>query len=357
MGSLFTNLLKEGESLFRDTVPLDFDYIPKVLKYREAPQRQFASAIKPLLADRSGRNLFVHGAPGVGKTVACRHVLKELEEETDAVIPFYINCWKHNTPYKMLLEMCSQLGIRLITSQKTPELFDKLKAIVNRKKAVVVFDEIDKADVVDMLYMVLEDIYKKSIFLITNYRSKVQEMDERIASRLNPELVEFLPYSAQETRGILEERMHYAFVPGVWDADAFALVAEHTAKAGDIRQGLFLMRESGTLAEEKASRRITGEHVRAAISKATQFSVNAYASLDDELKSILALVNAHRGLKMGELFQEYLAKGGTISYRSFTRKIEQLEKGRFVATERVAGGREGNTTLVRMFGEKKLTEF
>ncbi len=116
---LFKDMLKADESLFRDTVPLDFDYIPKVLKYREVSQRQFALAIKPLLQERSGRNLFVHGVPGVGKTVACKHVLKELEDETDAVVPLYINCWKHNSTFKIILEMCSLLGLRLIPNMKT----------------------------------------------------------------------------------------------------------------------------------------------------------------------------------------------------------------------------------------------
>ena len=78
---LFKNLLKSDESLFRDTIPLDFDYMPKLVPFRTAQQRQFALAIKPLLQEHTGRNLFVYGAPGVGKTVACKHVLKELEEE------------------------------------------------------------------------------------------------------------------------------------------------------------------------------------------------------------------------------------------------------------------------------------
>jgi len=39
---LFSDMLKEGESLFRDTVVLDFDFQPKLLKFRENEQMRFA---------------------------------------------------------------------------------------------------------------------------------------------------------------------------------------------------------------------------------------------------------------------------------------------------------------------------
>ena len=80
--SMFKDMLKSGETLFRDTVVLDYDFQPKIMKYRETEQKQFAIAIRPLLQGHNGRNLFVYGVPGVGKTTACKHVLRELEEET-----------------------------------------------------------------------------------------------------------------------------------------------------------------------------------------------------------------------------------------------------------------------------------
>ena len=59
---MFKDMLGSEESLFRDSVALDYDYLPKILKYREQEQRHFATCIKPLLANRNGRNLFVSGA-------------------------------------------------------------------------------------------------------------------------------------------------------------------------------------------------------------------------------------------------------------------------------------------------------
>jgi archaeal cell division control protein 6 len=201
--SLFKDMLKSGESLFCDTVFLSYDFQPKLLFGRENEQQRFAVAIRPLLAGHSGRNVFVYGAPGIGKTTACKHVLRELEEETSDVIPLYINCWKENTTYKIFSKICHDLGFKFIQNKKTPELFILIKNKLNKGSAVFIFDEIDKLEETDFLYTILEDIYRKSIFLITNYRDSYGEMDERIRSRLNPEFLYFRGYNETELRDIL----------------------------------------------------------------------------------------------------------------------------------------------------------
>ena len=44
--SIFDDMLKDGESLFRDEIPLDFSFIPKPLKYRENEQRIIQKALR-----------------------------------------------------------------------------------------------------------------------------------------------------------------------------------------------------------------------------------------------------------------------------------------------------------------------
>ena len=108
--TIFDDMLKDGESLFRDEMPLDFSYIPKPLKYRENEQHTIASCMKPLFENSNGRNAFVFGRAGIGKTVAVKHLLNEIEENHDEVIPLYVNCWQKNTTYKIMVDMCEQLG-------------------------------------------------------------------------------------------------------------------------------------------------------------------------------------------------------------------------------------------------------
>lgn len=354
--TIFKDMLRSGESLFRDTVMLDFDFQPKVLQYRENEQQRFAVAIRPLLQGQTGRNLFVYGAPGIGKTTACKHVLRELQEETEDVIPLYVNCWKENTTYKIFFNLCEQLGFAFLQNKKTPELFALIKNTLNKKSAVFVFDEIDKLEETDFLYTILEDIYRKSIFLITNYRDSYTNFDERIRSRLAPEFLAFKPYNEPEIAGILKTRRDYAFVQGCWDEEAFKELVEKCTETMDVRVGLYLMQEAGRIAEEKSSRQITLLQVSEAVRKVDDFHIKPKDDLDGEAQEILQLVKEQSGLKIGNLYEAYVSLGKEMSYKGFQRRIAKLSDGHFISTEKTLG-EGGNTTLVHYAAEKKLTEF
>lgn len=352
---LFKDLLRSDESLFRDTIALDFDYQPKILKYRENEQRRLALAIKPLLSGSNGRNVFICGPPGVGKTTACKHVLKELEEESPDIQPLYINCWKENSTFKVLLRICEMLGFTFLQNKRTGELADLIKKKLNKHSAVFVFDEIDKAEEHDFLYGFLEDIYRKSIILITNYQDTFSRLDERIRSRFGPEFVTFGTYSPEEIKGILLERRGYAFVPGVWEEEMFNNIVEKTAQIGDVRLGLYLMRESGLIAEEKSARVIGRTHVQEALQRADAFQSKKTAELDESLQGLLKFVQDNNGEKIGDLFTKYKELvGEDVSYRTFQRKITKLEEGQFISTKNLVG-KDGNTTLVSC--NKRLTDF
>ncbi len=353
------DVLGSNESLIKNEMPLDFSYIPKLVPYREAQQRAVAAAIKPLFQRRTGRNMFLYGPPGVGKTVAVKHLLSEIEEETDEIIPFYVNCWQKNTAFKILIELCDVIGYKFVQNKRTEELFNVIKQFLNTsdRAAVFVFDEIDKIEDMDFVYNLLEDIYRKSVIMITNYKDYITELDERIKSRLNAELLEFKPYNASETRGILEQRKEAAFVPGVWNDDAFSLIAKKTAAIGDVRSGLYLMKEAAMVAEDRASKSITLEDVNAAMKKFDDFNVKKTEELDDDIKMILELSKQHSGCKIGELYKHYQEKGGRMVYKTFQRRITKLEEDRFINTKKIEGGREGKTTIIHYGAEKKLTDY
>src|SRR3990167_9147354 len=183
-----------------------------------------------------------------------KHVLKELEEESEDVIPVYVNCWQKNTSFKILLEICDILGYKLTHNKRSDELFDVIKKLLNKKCAVFALDEADKLEDLDFLYSLLEEIYKKSIFLITNHHDFIENLDMRVKSRLLPEIMEFKAYNLAETRGILKQRSDSAFYPDVFDDDAFEFVAKKAFELKDIRSGLHLMRECANMAENKSSK-------------------------------------------------------------------------------------------------------
>src|SRR3989338_3657371 len=279
MCGLFKDILGSSETLFKNDVELDYSFQPKLIPYREKEQKFIAVCIKPLFQEKNGKNVFIFGQPGVGKTAACRHILNELEEETEEIVPIYINCWQRNTTYKIILEICELMGFKFVQNKKTEELFRWIKQALNKKSAVFVFDEADKLEDLDFMYMILEEIYKKTIILIANHRDWVMDLDERIKSRLMPEVTEFKPYNYEETKGILKQRMDAAFHPNAWDEGAFELIARKTADLQDMRTGLHLMKESGLIAEGKSSRKILPEHAQAALAKINNFTIKKTSDL------------------------------------------------------------------------------
>lgn len=358
MTSIFKDMLKSDETVFRDTVALDYDFVPKLVPFRDMQQKEIASCIKPLFDRRNGRNILVFGPPGIGKTVACKHLFNELENETDDVVPLYINCWENNTSYKIVLELCRLMDYKFTMNKKTDELFKIIKEELNRSSVVFCFDEIDKASDHDFLYFILENIYRRCIVLITNLKEWVVDLDSRIKSRLTPSMLEFAPYNAQEIKGILKERLRYAFSKDAWDTQAFHEAAKKAAEIGDVRIGLHILKEAGHFAEDDSSRNILMKHVQKAIKKIDEFSIKSKDLLDEDTKLVLKIIKVNDGQKIGNLFRLYQEDGGKGVYKSFQRKIKKLQDGKFIKVKRMTGA-EGNTSIINIntASEKKLTEY
>jgi len=354
---LFKDMLAGNETLFRSEDALDPDYVPKLLPFRDQQQKAIARNIGPLLEKRNGTNVFVHGAPGIGKTVAIKWVFRDLEEESDDVCIVYVNCWQRTTSYQILLEICSELGYAFTQNKRQDELMEIIKGICNKKSAVFCFDEIDKADDLDFLYSILQDILKRSVILITNYKEWLGDLEQRVASRLVPSVVEFKPYSEHETREILKQRMGIAFVPGCWSADAFEVVVKKAADAGDLRMGLFLLRQAALIAEQASSKRITLEHAMASIKKLDDMAVHKTEDLSDDTKLVFDVIKNSGGGKSGDLFKLYKEKGGEGTYKTFSRRIEKLQKAGLIKLNKQLGGAEGSTTHITLSSAKKLDDF
>lgn len=349
--SFFNNILKSEETLFKNEDSLDPEWIPKILPHREKQQFQVVNCIKPLLQGRNGRNVLIYGGPGIGKTAAVKWVLRDLEENNDDVFPIYINCWQKNTSYKILCEICNQVNFVFTQNKKTEELFEAVKNIINKKSAVFVFDEIDKLEDVNFIYSLINDIYKKSIILITNYKDWYFTVEDRIKSRLLPESIEFTHYNKKETKDILKTRIDYAFFPNVWSEESIELVTDKSYQKKDIRVGLKLLREAGLEAEEQSSKKILLKHVEKVIKK---INLEEPSILDQNDKILLRVLKKNNDERIGELFKKYLESGGKGTYKSFQRKIDKLEKGKFIKTKKIIGGRKGTTTIIEY---KKLTEY
>ena len=352
---LFDDMLKEDESLFLDPLPLDIEFVPPVIEGREDEQQHISMAIKPLFHKRPGKQLLITGVPGIGKTVATKHVLSELQKETEEIVPLYVNCWKKDTPYKIALDLCDQLGFKFTHNRDTTDLFKEIAKILNKKSAVIVLDECDKIQDQQLFYTLIEEVYRKTLVLITNDNGWLSKLDTRVKSRLTPELLEFRAYTAGETSTILQKRVQFAFQPGVVADDAFELIVEKAYEAGDMRAGLYLLKEAGEVAEQKAARKITREHAEEAVKKIQEFQSKSTSGLDNVEQTVLAIVKTNSGKTTKQIYELYQQQGGTQSYSNFHKKIKHLEKGKYILLEEKNEG-AGKSTIVS-YGNTQLTDF
>lgn len=322
MNNLFKDILQADESLFINPIALDYDYLPKLLPFREDNQFYLASCLKPLFYNRTGKNILVSGRPGIGKTAACKFVIRELEQKTDKIKPIYINCWKKDTPHKIALEICSQINYKWTHNKNTDTLLKEISILLNKNSAVFIFDEVDKLETEQIIYSLLEDIERKSLILITNEPSWISDIDDRVKSRLLPDHIEFKPYNYDETKEILKQRIDYAFVPGIWDEESLMLVAEKTYELKDIRVGLFLLKEIGNIAEMNSSRKILLEHTKEAIKNLKKINLKT-KFLTNEDKRILEIIKSNIEKNTTEIYQEY-HKEFNKSQRTFQRRLKSL---------------------------------
>jgi len=260
-----------SNSIFINSEALEQTFLPRLLPYREEQHKYMAECIKPLFNGRNGTNLLVVGSPGIGKTACIRFIVRKLMEETENIMPVYINCWKRDTSPKIINEMANLLDVKTLEKLSSDELFNRIIIKMNKYDGVVfAFDEIDKVKDYDFLYRILEDVPHKTIILVTNMSEWIAKLDRRLTSRLLLDTLEFRPYNFEEIRGILHERQKCAFIPDAWDYDAFETIIKKTFHSRDIRHGLFLMKNAGEIADNRGTDKIGIKDVEKAMNKISQ---------------------------------------------------------------------------------------
>jgi len=345
MDNIF-KISKDNLSLIKNEDILSYDYVPKLLPYREGQIQEIANSIKPMLNGLKGNNLFIYGAPGIGKTASIKWVLRELEDVTDEVIPLYVNCWNLKTKYFIFSEMAKQLKLVFTQGKSAEHILQIIENKLKDKNSVFVFDEVDKAENSDFLYQIVSLFPKSSILLVSNAFDYVAKMDSRIRSRLMVRNLEFKPYNQNEILGILNERVKLAIKPGVIPLDLIKRIAfEVYNRNGDLRIGLFIIRELVKSAEEEGLEKVKVEDLDLILEE-IKGSIIEEGQLNSEEERIVESVKEKNGGISGEIYEIYKSKGGKLSYRSFKRYIDNLERLNILKTEETRAGFKGKSTFI-----------
>jgi Cdc6-like AAA superfamily ATPase len=289
------------------------------------------------------RHMAVFGARGCGKTLTFRYLERAFADKVK--LPFFgVNCRVHNSSFKVLAALLKTKPRGYAYS----ELCERFEKEIPTP-GVIVLDESDmlcEKDLRrDILYFLSRSPKRYMVVLLSNNHRYLKTLDESTRSSLQPEVIPFRIYSAQEILDILNDRAETGLKtvePGLI-AEIAAMTAKNTN--GDVRVGIKALlyaatKEAGTVAEcfNKAREDITKDVLantnekallilKAALQEPTRLVKNVYQQYVDLSRKFR---EEPYGYTQFYSTLGYLASLGLILLvsakvdRTFTNRIEPL---------------------------------
>lgn len=326
-------------------------------------------------------NLFIYGKTGTGKTAVTRHVLNRLYrkglEVGQKVSICYINCRITGTEYRIISAMCSTLGVKIpFTGLATAEVLKRFKFRLEflGSPFIVVLDEIDVLvrnygdDMLYTLTRINEDLKnsKLTVIGISNDLYFKEMLDPRVLSSLSEEEMVFKPYTAEQIRDILLQRIKLAFHSGVFPESTLNLCAALAASEhGDARRALDLVRVSGEIAERQGSFTVREEHVYEAKRKIEHDRVfevlNTLPLHSKILLYVLYTQNSLHETTTGRLYETYRDLCKKLGVEDLTQRrisglLNELTMLGIINTQIANLGRYGRTKRIRINVPPKTLE-
>ena len=360
------NLLMWDETLFRDPDVFEIDYVPEQFNHRDAQIRDLAFQVRPGLRGGRPLNTICRGLPGTGKTTSIRKIFAEIEDVSQKLIPVYANCQIDNTRYAIFSQIYQRVTGRLPPPSGTS--FKRVLESIARnmlQEEQVLLVALDDAnyllyenEINRVLYPLLRshEVYPGLrigvIAIVSDMTISLQSaVDARVASVFRPTEIYFPPYSEEEIRGILEERILQGLYPNVLRSGIFDLVVEQTMKSGDLRVGIDLIRRAALNAERSARRSIEREDVCKAyeISRYLHlaFSLRALKAEEMELLRQIAEISmqAEQEMSAGEVHRLVQEQMG-IGYTKYYETIKKFDAMRILNLHYRQG--KGRTRLISL---------
>lgn len=374
MGNFFKDKLKGEESLFKEEMVFDPDYVPESYIHRNLQMQSIAMCIKPAFRESRPVNAKILGPPATGKTTAIKKLREELEgiPEGERVILVHINCQVYASKFAIF----SQIHRKIFghTPPETGVPFTRVyeaifkRLIKENKSLIVVLDDVNylfhDRHANEIMYDILRahEIYpgaRTAIFSIASGVDFNYKLDDKVRSMFRPQEIFFPPYNISEITDILKNRAQFGFVPGVISEGLIKDVAEYASEHGDLRVGIELLRRCGHIAEEEGSKKITSKHVKQACGvkpKATNLRRLLKSLSKDEVELFNIIANSQTDeMKSGPLYELFKGKTGQ-SYTKFYRILDKLESIRLIDTKFTGKGKRGRTRniILRYEGEEIL---
>jgi cell division control protein 6 len=376
----FAKLMEES-NIFLDRSALSPHFTPDTLLYRDKQINSIVKALTPSLKGDKGRNLFLYGAPGTGKTSCIKYVIDKVK-----VLPLvkskisYMGCKIYNSRYKVLNKIMSDhMPTYAKRGYGITDIYEKLISWIDQdsKILIVVLDEIDMVkDLDDLIYTLTRsnsDVKSGGITTvgISNNVSFKEVLDPRSLSTLYETELAFPPYNSTELSDIIRQRAKKALKEGAIDIAAINYAAAIAAKEnGDARLALKMLTKAGENAEDGGKSKIEISDIKeAAKSIESDIAYDLVAMLPEHQKLLLyaiSLLSIQGGkykklseevngtfLLSGEVYEKYASIASSLkkeskSSRWYRKYVSDLEMQGLIEMMNSGKGIRGQTKLIRL---------
>jgi orc1/cdc6 family replication initiation protein len=318
---------------------LSEDYIPENIPGREPQINEVRFCLDPVSKRKKPINAWLYGPPGSGKTATSRYMLNQLKQAY-RVYGVYVNCWERNSLYSVVEKVITEL--RILGAEKLDSSFkmERLQRHLRDTPLILVLDEIDQPPPKERNSILYNLCGIKSIGLIciSNSRSFLYDLDERVKSRLNATQTEFRPYSVSDLCYILSLRAETALVPRTWDKGILEVISEMAG--GDARIAIQTLKNAAYYAEKNNSPKILPEHIEKGWKDASVIK-RAYLlnKLTLDHKILYEIIKSKKEALSNQLWEAYLSevqKRGVrpIALRTYSEYMNKLRDLGLIKAER-----------------------
>ncbi len=333
-------MLSWDETVFRDEHVFEIDYVPEAFLHRDTQMQSLQYALRPAVRGNRPLNVLAQGPPGTGKTTAVQKLFDELHLQS-GVRTAHVNCQVDSTRYAVFSRLfeavfeyeppSSGISFKKLFRQLTEQLVDADETLVVALDDVnYLFYENEASDVLYSLLRAHEIQTGARIGVITISSDPqlevIEALDGRVQSVFRPEEVYFPIYGESEIREILTERAKRGFNQDALATDALDRAAALTAKTGDLRVGIDLLRRAGLNAEMRASKNVSVEDVEEAYEASKYVHLSrSLRTLSDSERALVEVLVDHSGERAGDVYEHFQEKTG-LGYTRYSEVVNKLDQ-------------------------------
>ncbi len=249
--------------------PLDSSYIPAKLLHREKEIGIIRDLIITPLSMGNTTSAILFGSPGVGKTVTCKRVAREIQDH----VAVYENFLAFSSIKLLLQDVLLKIGRVTLPSGTSMEyVFRALRQSQVRtgKKILLIIDEgmnafRDQDGIYNLLRARELHALEMSIIFVSVDNPLLFMISGIRRMQFNPVIIKFDRYSADELENIISDRANLSLEHGSCPPETVRFLAETASGSGSARVAIELLQKAAYLADHRASRTVDPDDVRAAM--------------------------------------------------------------------------------------------